>query len=56
MINPAPTQHILDHTEEIKKPETTVISGSKMVEAAGVEPASENNQSRLLHAYPKLYN
>jgi len=26
------------------------------VEAAGVEPASENNQSRLLHAYPKLYN
>lgn len=27
-----------------------------MVEAAGVEPASENNQSRFLHAYPELYN
>tara|TARA_B100000614_G_scaffold121907_1_gene109212 strand:- start:1516 stop:1704 length:189 start_codon:yes stop_codon:yes gene_type:complete len=27
-----------------------------MVEAAGIEPASENNQPGLLHAYPELYN
>jgi len=25
-----------------------------LVEAAGVEPASENNQSRLLHTYPEV--
>jgi len=33
-----------------------MVSGLIMVEAAGVEPASENNQPGLLHTYLKICN
>ena len=54
MENPAHTQHIFMGVTKSKKPVNTGFKGSKMVEAAGVEPASENNQPRLLHTYPEL--
>ncbi len=54
MDDSAPTQHIFHASVSTKKPETAVISGLQLVEATGVEPVSENNQSRLLHAYPEL--
>jgi len=54
MIHPAPTQHIFGGVSKTKKPENTGLSGSVLVEAAGVEPASENNHPRLLHTYLKI--
>ena len=53
-MHPAPTQHIIKQHSETKKPENTGVTGYKMVEAAGVEPASENNQPWLLHTYLKI--
>ncbi len=53
-MHPAPTQHIIVCYTKAKKPENTGISGYKMVEAAGVEPASENDQPWLLHTYLKI--
>jgi len=54
IIDPAPTQHIFRDVLETKKPVNTGVTGFKMVEAAGVEPASENDHPRLLHTYLKI--
>ena len=54
MENPAPTQHIFMSATKTKKPVNTGFTGYMLVEAAGVEPASENNQPRLLHTYLKI--
>ena len=40
----------LAHSQKAK----WLILLDKMVEAAGVEPASENDPSRLLHTYPEV--
>ncbi len=48
------TQNIFRLFSETESPEKLIFRAKKMVEAAGVEPASENNQPRLLHTYLKI--
>jgi len=55
ILHPAHSQHLFCGIPETEKPENTGFKGCELVEAAGVEPASENNQPRLLHTYLKIY-